>query len=36
MEGTWAQYNSSAEQPLLKNLWQANVGVKLSKRKIYG
>jgi hypothetical protein len=33
MEGTWAQYNSSAEQPLLKNLWQANVGVKLSKKK---
>ena len=29
MEGTWAQYNSSAEQSLLKNLWQANVGVKL-------
>jgi hypothetical protein len=33
MEGTWAQYNSSAEQPLLKNLWQANVGVKLSGKK---
>lgn len=33
MEGTWAQYNSSAEQSLLKNLWQANVGVKLSKKK---
>jgi hypothetical protein len=33
MEGTWAQYNSSAEQPLLKNLWQANIGVKLSKNK---
>src|SRR5664279_2330852 len=33
MEGTWAQYNSSAEQSLLKNLWQANVGVKLSRKK---
>jgi len=33
MVGTWAQYNSSAEQPLLKNLWQANVGVKLSRNK---
>src|SRR5450759_1179649 len=33
MEGTWAQYNSSAEQPLLRNLWQANIGVKLSKNK---
>ena len=33
MVGTWAQYNSSAEQSLLKNLWQANVGVKLSKKK---
>lgn len=33
MTGTWAQYNLSAEQPLLRNLWQANVGVKLSKNK---
>jgi hypothetical protein len=33
MEGTWPQYNSSAEQSLLKNLWQANIGVKLSKNK---
>ena len=33
MVGTWAQYNLSAEQPLLRNLWQANVGVKLSKKK---
>jgi hypothetical protein len=33
MEGTYAQYNLSAEQPLLRNLWQANVGVKLSKKK---
>jgi hypothetical protein len=33
MMGTWAQYNSSAEQSLLKNVWQANVGVKLSKEK---
>ncbi|MEP7264724.1 MAG: porin [Bacteroidota bacterium] len=33
MAGTWAQYNYSAEQPLLRNLWQANIGVKLSKKK---
>jgi hypothetical protein len=33
MEGTYPQYNLSAEQPLLRNLWQANVGVKLSKKK---
>ncbi|MFZ1677930.1 MAG: porin [Saprospiraceae bacterium] len=33
MVGTWAQYNSSAEQGLLKNVWQANVGVKLCKEK---
>jgi len=33
MAGTWAQYNSSAEQPLLQHLWQANVGVKLCKNK---
>jgi hypothetical protein len=33
MTGTWAQYNSSAEQSLLQHVWQANVGVKLSKKK---
>ena len=33
MAGTWAQYNYSAEQPLLRNLWQANMGVKLCKNK---
>ena len=33
MVGTWVQYNSSAEQSLLKNVWQANVGVKLSRKK---
>ena len=33
MEGTYPQYNLSAEQPLLRNLWQANVGVKLSGKK---
>lgn len=33
MTGTYAQYNLSAEQPLLRNLWQANVGVKLCKKK---
>ena len=33
MAGTYAQYNLSAEQPLLRHLWQANVGVKLSRKK---
>jgi hypothetical protein len=33
MAGTYAQYNLSAEQPLLRYLWQANVGVKLSRKK---
>ncbi len=33
MAGTWAQYNQIVEQPLLRNLWQANIGVKLSKKK---
>ncbi len=33
MAGTWAQYNSSAEQSLLQHVWQANIGVKLSKKK---
>ncbi|MBC7570649.1 MAG: porin [Spirosoma sp.] len=29
--GTYAQYNYAAEQPLLKNVFEANAGVKLSK-----
>ena len=33
MGGTYTQYNLSAEQPLLRNIWQANVGVKLSRKK---
>jgi hypothetical protein len=33
MAGTWAQYNSSAEQPLLQHVWQANIGVKLCRNK---
>lgn len=31
MAGTYAQYNMSAEQDLLKNIYEANVGVKISK-----
>lgn len=31
MAGTYAQYNLSAEQDLLKNVFEANVGVKVSK-----
>jgi len=31
MGGTYAQYNLAGEQGLLKNLYEANVGVKLSK-----
>jgi hypothetical protein len=33
MAGTYAQYNLSAEQALLRNLWQANIGLKLSRSK---
>lgn len=33
MAGTYPQYNLSAEQELLRHLWQANVGVKLSRNK---
>lgn len=33
MTGTYAQYNYAAEQPLLRNLWQANIGFKLSRKK---
>jgi hypothetical protein len=33
MAGTYPQYNLSAEQPLLRNLWQAYVGFKLSRNK---
>jgi len=31
MVGTYPQYNMSAEQGLLKNIYEANVGVKISK-----
>ena len=31
MVGTYAQYNMAAEQDLLKNIFEANVGVKVSK-----
>lgn len=31
--GTYAQYNYAAEQPLLRNVFEANAGVKLSKTK---
>ena len=31
MAGTYAQYNMAAEQNLLKNVYEANVGVKISK-----
>ncbi len=31
--GTYAQYNYASEQPLLKNVYEANVGVKLSKTR---
>jgi hypothetical protein len=33
MAGTYPQYNLAAELPLLQNLWQANVGLKLSRSK---
>jgi hypothetical protein len=33
MAGTYAQYNLAGEQPLLRNLWQANAGLKLSRSK---
>lgn len=32
MAGTYAQYNMSAEQDLLQNVYEANVGVKISKK----
>lgn len=31
MAGTYAQYNMAAEQDLMKNIYEANVGVKVSK-----
>jgi hypothetical protein len=31
MAGTYSQYNMAAEQDLLKNIYEANVGVKISK-----
>lgn len=33
MAGTYAQYNLSSEQGLLKNVMEANVGVKISRNK---
>ncbi len=33
MGGTYAQYNLAAEQGLLKNIFEANVGVKISNKK---
>ena len=33
MAGTYAQYNLASEQGLLKNIFEANAGVKLSKKK---
>lgn len=32
MAGTYAQYNMAAEQDLMKNIYEANVGVKISKK----
>lgn len=32
MAGTYAQYNMSAEQDLLQNVYEANVGVKISQK----
>ncbi|GAB3318746.1 porin [Larkinella ripae] len=31
--GTYAQYNYAAEQPLLRNIYEANAGLKLSKNR---
>lgn len=31
--GTYAQYNYAAEQPLLRNIYEANAGIKLSKNR---
>ncbi|MDI5951234.1 porin [Flavobacterium yafengii] len=33
MAGTYAEYNLAAEQGLLKNIYEANVGVKISKNQ---
>ena len=33
MAGTYPQYNLSAEQDLLRHVWQANIGLKLSKTR---
>lgn len=33
MAGTYAQYNLAAEEPLLRHIYEANAGVKLSKKK---
>jgi hypothetical protein len=32
MAGTYAQYNLSAEQGLLKNIFEANIGIRISKQ----
>lgn len=32
MAGTYTQYNMAAEQDLMKNIYEANVGVKISKK----
>jgi hypothetical protein len=32
MVGTYPQYNLASEQPLLKNIYEANIGVKISKK----
>ena len=36
MSGTYANANLAAEPGVLKNLFEANAGVKVSSRKIYG
>jgi hypothetical protein len=36
MVGTYPQYMVASEQPLLQNIYKANIGVKISKSIIYG
>lgn len=36
MAGTYPEYNLAAEQGLLKNIFEANVGFKISKIKTFG
>jgi hypothetical protein len=33
MAGTYAQHNLASEQPVLRNLWQANAGLRISRNK---